>query len=232
MLGLMGFAFQDGQMYDVMSMGVTIYTCVFFVVTIKIAMEMSGFTILSALTFLYSICFWFVFVFAHGSIYYLIDIRKCREFPCHEFYGFLQEWRIMTTPRFWLIVAVTVTMAMLRDFFYKCYLRISSRVLYYDVMVRLTFIYLPCCSVNRIEDLESILWRDSLIAISFQKKSNKRRDEFTRLRKCLRDSRLILTVVMLSHNQIIKLNCYTINWQKRISNKFQSYDCQLCTLIN
>jgi phospholipid-translocating P-type ATPase (flippase) len=139
MLGLMNFAFDDGQQADVLSLGVTIYTCVFFVVTIKCAMEMSGYTILSALTFLYSICFWFAFVFAHGSIYYKIDIRQCRDFPCNEWYGFLQEWRILGTARFWAIVALTVTMALLRDYFYKVMLRISSttekgRVLYYDVM--------------------------------------------------------------------------------------------------
>jgi phospholipid-translocating P-type ATPase (flippase) len=134
MVSLIGFSFQDGQMYDVLSMGVTIYTCVLFVVTIKIAMEMSGFTILHVLTFVYSICFWFGFLFVHGSIYYLIDIRKCRDFPCNEFYNFLQEWRILGTARYWAIVALTVTMALLRDFFYKCYLRVAHRHLYYDVM--------------------------------------------------------------------------------------------------
>ncbi len=160
MLAMMDFTFDDGQTADIFSLGVVVYTCVFFVVTIKVLMEMSGYSVITLMAVVYSICFWFAFLFIHGSFYYAIDIRKCRDFPCSEWYGFLQEFRIVLTARFWLVVPLTVLMAVIRDIYYKVMLRISSttergRDLYYDIMVRSNLLKIVnIFSVNRIEEEE------------------------------------------------------------------------------
>ncbi|KAL0476648.1 phospholipid-transporting ATPase [Acrasis kona] len=128
------FQLNDGQSTDMLGLGLTIYTSLFFVVTIKVGLEMSRFSVLHFVAFFFSLCCWFVFVFVQGNIYAGWAQAGWVEFPFNESYSFLQEHRYLSEPRYWAIVALTVLVAVLRDYFYKCYVRLATRDLYYEVM--------------------------------------------------------------------------------------------------
>jgi phospholipid-translocating P-type ATPase (flippase) len=130
--------FNDGNNFDMYSLGITIYSCVLFTVTIKVALETSSFTALHVIFFVVSVLSWFVFVFIYGSLFYAaadgsIFARGRYVFPLPEFYGILQEWRVFLTWRFWFTLTITVSFALLRDYFYKAYVRNSAKNLYYHV---------------------------------------------------------------------------------------------------
>lgn len=119
-------------------MGITIYSCVLFTVTAKVALETSSFTALHFLFIFLSIILWYIFVFVYGSLFYVFTDGKVfaqgyYKWPLSEIYGILQEWRIFLTWRYWFCVTITVALALLRDFFYKAYVRNSAKNLYYQV---------------------------------------------------------------------------------------------------
>ncbi|KAF0976515.1 hypothetical protein FDP41_004414 [Naegleria fowleri] len=127
---LVGAKFPDGQDIDTYSIGIVVYSCVLVVITIKIALETSSWTWMHVVFYLGSLLIWPLFIFVYGSLFYAF------RFPypvLKEFYDILQEYRIFLTPHFWVVLMVTVAICCLRDVFWKFWVRIQSRKLYYEV---------------------------------------------------------------------------------------------------
>jgi phospholipid-translocating P-type ATPase (flippase) len=123
--------FMDGQEMDMISFGICIYTCVLITVTTKCVIEMSSYTWIHHVSVYASVIVWFLFVLLYGSLDYKITIRHYLLY--REMYDILQEWRLFGNPGFWIIVVLTVTIACLRDIFWKCWIRNYGRNMYYKV---------------------------------------------------------------------------------------------------
>jgi magnesium-transporting ATPase (P-type) len=133
--------YENGQNFDMFSLGITIYTCVLITVTVKVALETSSFTVLHFIFLIVSVLSWYAFVFVYGSLFYAaadgsVFLNSRYYFPLPEFYGILQEWRIFLTWRHWFTVVITVSLCLLRDYFYKAYVRNSAKNLYYHVQAK------------------------------------------------------------------------------------------------
>jgi hypothetical protein len=113
-----------------LSLGITVYTCVVFTVTIKCAIEMSSYTWIHWVSLVASVIVWYLFVVVYGSIYYVFPYYRL---PFSETHDILQEWRIFGSSTFWFTVLLTVTVALLRDVFWKCWIRNTGRNLYYKI---------------------------------------------------------------------------------------------------
>ncbi len=130
--------FESGENFDMYSLGITIYSCVLFTVTIKVALETSSFTVLHFIFLVFSMLSWYAFVFSYGSFFYAfadgsVFTKNRYHFPLPEFYGILQEFRVFLVWRYWFTVCITVALALLRDYFYKAFVRNSAKNLYYQV---------------------------------------------------------------------------------------------------
>ena len=102
-------------------------------ITVKISLETSSWSWLHVVFYLGSLIIWPVFIFIYGALYYAF------RFPypvLREFYDILQEYRIFLTVDFWLVLLVTVVFCCLRDVFWKFWVRIQSRNLYYEVQTK------------------------------------------------------------------------------------------------
>ncbi|KAL0484641.1 phospholipid-transporting ATPase, partial [Acrasis kona] len=129
---MMYMSFAGGNTIDMYSLGVTVYSCVLITVTAKIALETSSFTILHFLFLTASVFAWYAFVIIYGSIFYVLGRYNLNWFT-REFYGILEEYRVFFTLRYWFTVCLTCVLALLRDYFYKAYVRNSAKNLYYHV---------------------------------------------------------------------------------------------------
>lgn len=127
---LSGIAFSNGQDIDLLSYGICIYTCVVTTVTFKCVLEMSSYTWLHHASVYGSLLVWFLFVLVYGVVYFVFPVFI---FPFTETYEFLQEFRIFSSGAFWFAVFLTTTIALLRDLFWKCWIRNTGRNLYYKV---------------------------------------------------------------------------------------------------
>src|SRR3989338_3344957 len=84
--------FESGENFDMYSLGITIYSCVLFTVTIKVALETSSFTVLHFIFLVFSMLSWYVFVLSYGSFFYAfadgtVFTKNHYYFPLPEFYG-------------------------------------------------------------------------------------------------------------------------------------------------
>ncbi|KAL9646480.1 hypothetical protein ABK040_006474 [Willaertia magna] len=130
---LVGTKFADGQDIDTFSIGICIYSAVLVVITIKLALETYSWTWLHALFYIGSLAIWPIFIFSYGSLFYLFKYP----YPFFsEFYDILQEYRIFFTSQFWLVLMVTVALCCVRDIFWKFWVRIQSRNLYYEIQTK------------------------------------------------------------------------------------------------
>jgi len=133
----------SGQGVEVYTIGVAVYSCVLVVVTIKCAIETSAFTILNHIVLWCSVIAWFIFVFGYGSLLYIPPMRAINDWLIANlsvfgvnFIDFFGQWRIFITFTFWAVLLLTCSVALLRDVFWKFWVRTSSRHLYYEVQAK------------------------------------------------------------------------------------------------
>ena len=89
--------------------GITAYTCVLLVVTIKCALETHTWTIINIALMLASIVFWFVWLLFYASIY---EWFSYPDFA--RWHG--ADTRALSTAEFWFTIIVVTTVTVLRDF--------------------------------------------------------------------------------------------------------------------
>jgi magnesium-transporting ATPase (P-type) len=127
---LINAKYYDGQDVSMYGIGITIYTSVLFIITVKVCLETSSWTWVHALFYFGSVALWFAFVFAYGAFYYVYPIPV---FPMSEFYEISGEYRILFTFQFWSTVLLTTVLASLRDVFWKFFKRETTRTFYYAI---------------------------------------------------------------------------------------------------
>eukprot|EP00761_Pharyngomonas_kirbyi_P011814 gb/GECH01011840.1/.p1 GENE.gb/GECH01011840.1/~~gb/GECH01011840.1/.p1 ORF type:complete len:1231 (+),score=299.55 gb/GECH01011840.1/:1-3693(+) len=116
---------EGGHTLDMIDIGIAMYTAVVIVVNLKVAIETSTFNWVTVVLIGGSILSWFVFVIIYGSLFAILKFG--------DFAPMFFEYRNFGSILFWLVVLLTVTLALSRDLGWKFYLRSSSRQLYYAV---------------------------------------------------------------------------------------------------
>jgi phospholipid-translocating P-type ATPase (flippase) len=137
-LSLSMMHFSDGQDFSLIGFGLVIYTSVVFVVTGKVIIETSSFTVINWLVIVFSVALWFIYLVIYSNLAFLWDAMRVRlDFPFTEFNDIFAEFRVMSSFPFWATVLLTTFIALLRDFAWKAWKRFHSRSnfvkLYYEI---------------------------------------------------------------------------------------------------
>jgi magnesium-transporting ATPase (P-type) len=108
---------ETGLAYGLSGHGITAYTAVLLVVTLKCGLETNTWTIINAGMCVASVYLWFLFL-----IIYCVVFEYFPSFQDSAFwYG--ADTRALSHGVCWLVVIVVTVMSLLRDFSYKCYKR-------------------------------------------------------------------------------------------------------------
>ena len=102
------------------------YTTILIVVTIKCGLETNTWTIINLAAVLLSLYFWFLFLFLYCSMYEYIELEDFS-----AWYG--ADTRILRNPTYWLIVILVTVTSVLRDSWYKFYVRSYNPQLFHCV---------------------------------------------------------------------------------------------------
>ncbi|KAJ9439389.1 Phospholipid-transporting ATPase 10 [Diplonema papillatum] len=93
--------------------GLTGYTAVIFVVTLKCALEASSWTWITTLIFVGSLASWFAFLLVYCTLAIEFDTPLIWYLIYNDF----------QYPLVWLTVALSIAIALLRDFAWKAYVK-------------------------------------------------------------------------------------------------------------
>jgi magnesium-transporting ATPase (P-type) len=102
------------QTYEVserLTIGITIFTCVVITINLKLILDHGRLTILSLLSYPAGLLCWVIFVFVYCNMQRIFDLEDWR--------GGLEGYKILFEPIFYLIVLVTVVIALLKDISFK-----------------------------------------------------------------------------------------------------------------
>jgi magnesium-transporting ATPase (P-type) len=171
----MNMFFKSGQDVDLDTTGITIYTSLLIVVTIKCLFETSSITWVNVLSVVISLASWIGFVFIYGSMFRWVRVYQ---FPINETYNILDQWFIFFEPVFYLAVFLTCSLCLLHNFAYKAWVR-NRRNLY-------TFVVRKGKKLSRDEILNELSLDDTVpvthIQIKKKKPKPKKRNIFSRIR--------------------------------------------------
>lgn len=106
--------------------GVTIYTAVLFVISVRATLECASLSVLFILSILFSYFLWFTFVTLYSAVGIFINFDL--------FYPFLSSYSLLIDPLFWCIILATVGIANIRDWTHKSFKRNLKSYLYYTVI--------------------------------------------------------------------------------------------------
>lgn len=117
-----------------LSVGITIYSCVVVVVSLKVSLETASWTIINFACIILSVAAWWVFTLIYNNLYRAITLAQWS--LAAEWYFPLDGYTIMGTWLFWLVLLLTSVIAILRDFAFKAWRRMASVELYYEAIAK------------------------------------------------------------------------------------------------
>lgn len=120
----------NGDVADMLSLGIAVYTSTLLTVTMKVYLEMASYGLWQILSIIASVGVWWLFIFVYGSFYYIYPQYV---FVFEDTYNILEQWKNFFSIRFYATVLLTTVIACTRDLVWKSLIRIIRPSLYYAV---------------------------------------------------------------------------------------------------
>eukprot|EP00755_Sulcionema_specki_P032086 Sspe_Gene.19589::Locus_7145_Transcript_3_4_Confidence_0.333_Length_4077::g.19589::m.19589/K14802/DRS2, ATP8A; phospholipid-transporting ATPase len=117
----------NGWEYGLAEQGVTGFTAVVFVATLKCGLETSSWTVYNVAVSVVSILLWFVYLFIYSGLL-AVTMNSLKDSPWWLVYN------IFASAQPWLVVVLCVLVALARDFLWKAYKRNFSPNLVHIIM--------------------------------------------------------------------------------------------------